>query len=501
MWTRTISIPSGATVQQGPKEVVYRDKWAAILTVGLCLVAGPAPLWAQQPAPAPQPSSRPAPASAPQSASQPDTSALAAFHAAILRSNPEVIARRAALAAAQARLNAAGFAAPSVLSAEVEDVPSGVNVTRGSSRITVDHEFLSGARRSSARSLASAEKAVASADLYATERRVTALGTQALTRAAGWSAIARRLEDEDSTLSSAQTSLRVRFATGGARYVDVLRLRTERLRVETQQASAITEARVARQALEALVGRSDATSPLIAPLLDSLVASRGRALSAPAAGSPQGAQLALLPPAPDVDSLLAASGVTRSANALVAQARASRQFILANQRPRVTGFLGAQRFIGDNGNFTLGAVAGASVSLPFTASRANATAAAAASSSVTAALTERSATLNSVRTDLLAARSRYEAARARLAVYNAALLTGAREERESALAAYRAGTLTLIELVDFERSLALAEIDRLTSQIDAATALTDLLTGATTSVSRNQNTSTISTASMSPNVP
>ncbi len=210
-----------------------------------------------------------------------NTSTLAALHAAILRSNPELIARRAALDAARARLNAAGFAAPSVLSAEVEDVPSGVNVAHaGSARVTVDHEFLNGGRRSAARSLASADVAVVSADLYAAERRVTAVGTQALTRAAGWAAIAQRLEDEDSTLSAAQTSLRVRFATGGARYVDVLRLRTERLRVETEQAAAVTEARVARQALEALVGRSDAVSPATAAFLDSLVSVRATSVVA-----------------------------------------------------------------------------------------------------------------------------------------------------------------------------------------------------------------------------
>lgn len=144
--------------------------------------------------------------------------------------------------------------------------------------------------------------------------------------------------------------------------------------------------------------------------------------------------------------------------------------MIANQRPRLTGFVGAQRFLGDNGNFTLGPAVGGSISLPFTARRAYATAQAAARSDVNAALAERTATLSNVRADLLAARARYEAAQARLAVCNAALLTGAREERESALAAYRAGTLTLIELLDFERALARAEIDRLTSQIDAATA-------------------------------
>ena len=438
-----------------------------------------------------------------QPSTPPDTSALVALRAAILQSNPELIARRAAVAAAQARLDAAGFALPLVLSGEVEEVPRGFNVARaGSARITVDRELVSGGRRAAAWSLASADVAAVSAGLYVAEQRVMALGVQALTRAAGWSAIARRLEDEDSTLSSAEGSVRARFAVGGARYVDVLRLRTERLRVEAEQASAVTEARIARQALEALIAGRDALPSSAQVFLDSLIGERIGAFTAvDTAPGPARAQRVQLPPPPDIDSLLVASGVLRVLDASVTQAQAASQLLLANRRSRLTGFLGAQRFLGDGGNFTLGAVAGASISLPFTAGRANATAGAAAQSDVTAALAERSATLSSVRTELLAARARYEAARARFAVYNAALLAGAREERESALAAYRAGTLTLIELLDFERALAAAEIDRLTSRLDAATALTDLLTGATAPPTRIQRASTRSSVSRSPNDP
>lgn len=437
------------------------------------------------------------------SSTQPDTSALAALRAAILRSNPELIARRAAVAAAQAHLDAAGFAMPWVLSGEVEEVPGGFNVARaGSARISVERELLSGGRRSAARSLASADVDAVAADLFAAEQRVTALGTQALTRAAGWSAIARRLEDEDSALSSAEVSLRARFATGGARYVDVLRLRTERLRVEVEEASAVTEAHIARQALEALIAGRDTLPRSTQAFLDSLVGVRILALTAvdSAAARPQ-AERAQLPPAPDIDSLLVASGVVRLLDASVAQARAASQLILANRHSRLSGFLGAQRFLSEGGTFTVGAVAGASISLPFTAHQANTAAVAAARSDVAAALSERSATLSSVRTELLAARTRYEAARVRFAGYNAALLASARDERESALAAYRAGTLTLMELLDFERALARAEIDRLTSQIDAATAVTELLMGATAPAARIQSGSSRSSVSRNPNDP
>jgi outer membrane protein TolC len=62
----------------------------------------------------------------------------------------------------------------------------------------------------------------------------------------------------------------------------------------------------------------------------------------------------------------------------------------------------------------------------------------------------------------------------RLAVYSSALLAGARQEREGALAGYRSGELALIALLDFERALARAEIDRVRARIDAADALAEL---------------------------
>ena len=50
-----------------------------------------------------------------------------------------------------------------------------------------------------------------------------------------------------------------------------------------------------------------------------------------------------------------------------------------------------------------------------------------------------------------------------------------RQERESALAAYRTGSLSLLELLDFERALSRAEIERIRALVDAADAWADLL--------------------------
>lgn len=78
----------------------------------------------------------------------------------------------------------------------------------------------------------------------------------------------------------------------------------------------------------------------------------------------------------------------------------------------------------------------------------------------------------------MAARTRYEAARERLAAFDAALLRGVRQERETALAAYRSGELSLIELLDFERALARAEVEQRRAHIEAVVALADLISGA-----------------------
>jgi outer membrane protein TolC len=407
-----------------------------------------------------------------------DSSLLARVHAGVRRSNPDVLARRAALEAAQARAAATGYPLPLFLTGELEEVPSGLDASRaGSIRLAVEKDFLSGARRASARAVAQTDVQAAVAWLDAAERRAVALADRAVVRSLVWPAIARRLASEDSLLASAEVSLRTRYAVADARYVDVLRLRTERLRVQNDRAAVVTEALVARRSLDALMMPGDSAALAVRQVIDSTIAR---------AGIPT---LALGPP-PSVDSLLAASAAARVGAAAVARARASHALLLAEQRPRVSGFAGAQRFSTDNGQFTVGPVIGASVSLPFTARRANRAAGVAAERDVVAALASRDAALTTVRAELRAARDRYDAARTRMAVFDAALLRGAREERESALASYRGAEISLLELLDFERALARAEIDRMRSQIDAADALSDLIGGAFGSVAETRGGST-----------
>ena len=424
-------------------------------------------------------------------ASQPDTGLVAAVRRGILRASPELAARRAALAAAAARLRATGFAAPAVLSAEAENVPQGLDLANAYSlRVDVGRELFASTRRSAARALAESERRATAVALEIAERRVVALGDRALIQAFGWVAVARRLAEEDALLGSAEGSVRARFTVGDARYVDVLRLRTERLRVQTDRAAAVTEARAGRRALEGLLGEDTAAVAAVAALVDAAAPAGPPSTGAPSAGAPspsviRSASLAggtdlvamALPPAPSLDSLLALAGAVRAADAAVARAQAQQRLTRAEQRPVVTAGLGVQRFLDAQNRYVVGPTLGASVSLPFTAAGAVRTATAAAAADVAAAEAERRAALAGARAALGAARDRYEAARERLAVYDAALLRGAREERESALAAYRTADLSLLELIDFERALSRAEIDRLRARIEAADALAALLSG------------------------
>ena len=393
----------------------------------------------------------------------PDTALRAGLRELIERRHPELVARRASVAAAESRLRAAGLAPAAVLIADAEEIPDGLDLTNaGSIRFAVERELLPSPRRLASRELARAELTRAQARLAAAGQRLVTLAEQHVIRIAASNAIARRLAAEDSLLAAADEALRTRFAVGDARYVDVLRIRTERLRVGTDRAEAVTEARVSTRMLGALLSASDSLADPRG-LLDSLQESSSRSV-----------MLLRLPAAPDVDSLLESAAVARMADADVDRAEAARRSLLAEQRSRIVAFVGAQRFRLEAGRPAFGPTFGASISLPFTARRANAALSEASARDVTAAQTDRQATLAALRGALLAARERYETARTRLAIYESALLAGARDERETALASYRSGELSLLELLDFERALARAEIDRLRSRIAAADALADL---------------------------
>jgi cobalt-zinc-cadmium efflux system outer membrane protein len=282
----------------------------------------------------------------------------------------------------------------------------------------------------------------------------------------GWRHVADRLAAEDSLLDAAETGLRARFAAGQARYVDVLRLRTERLRVRSERAEAIRSGQEGKRRLLGMLP-DDTLRQGVATLLDAM------------AMQPLPAWAESLPPAPDVDSLITALGADRLGDLHVDGARGRADQVRASRRPRLTGALGIQRFGDPRSGFTVGPMLRGSVSLPFAVGGSTRRLTQAADLGVAQAQAERVAFAARLRTALLLAHDRYAAARERLQVYDAALLTGAREEREGALGAYRTGELSLIELLDFERALARAETDGLRAAIDARIAYADLVTRAT----------------------
>lgn len=381
------------------------------------------------------------------------------FHRTLVASNAKLIAARLALRAAEARVAASGNRSPAALSAEAEEIPSGINLTKaGSFRLDVEQELLGSSLRKAQRRAASADTDIARAALAVAERRLLSSLDRDLMRLTGWNAVARRLAAEDDLLSSAEASLRGRFASGDSRYVDVLRLRTERLRVQSERAAAITEAGAARTAILGLLGITE-TSTDLRSALDRI--------------GQVDPSLALAP-IPPIDSLLNSSGAMQLSQARVGRANALRQLSIAELGRRMTASVGAQRFQNERGGYLVGPALGFSTTLPFTTPKANRAKAQAAVLDLQFAEADQHAQVAMLRSAIAVARDRYEAARNRLSIYETALLRGAREERESALASFRSGDLSLTELLDFERALARAEVDRIRARIEAAEALGDV---------------------------
>ena len=391
-----------------------------------------------------------------------DSATLAVLLPMIERTNPFLAMRRAQLDAARARARGAGLTQPMALSAEVEEVPDGSALGRaGSARLDLSREFTPGLR-SASRALAELDVDRAELDLQLAERLIVAKALQRLVEARANLTIAARLAAEDSLMAGAAQIVEARFAVNDARYVDILRLRTERLRVQSERAAVLADARTARRRLVAAIARPDTLLDDVVRVIDSLVGAPDPGLARP---------LAALAP---IDSLMQSFTVDRRVALIVARAQQARRVGRVERRPSLVTSVGIQRFEGPSGH-TLGPTIGASITLPFTARRANAAADAAAERLVAGAQASAHATLSNVRAEAAAARDRYETVRARVALYDADLLRSARDQRESGLAAYRSGDLTLLELLDFERALARVEIDLLRTQIDAAHAIADLV--------------------------
>lgn len=362
---------------------------------------------------------------------------------------------RAALELALARRASAGLRSPSGLSADVEEVPDGVNVASARSiRLDLSQELAPAGVRSAERAVADVDVGRAREELALTARTIDLSVDQIVASAAAHDAIAARLASEDSVLRGAEEALRARFAVADARYVDVLRLRTERLRVETELQRSRFESRVRIRQLVRLAAVGDST--VVLRLVADAVALNRMNLA-------RGAAMTLPPP----DSVVSGSGVVRLASLAVSRAEAERRLVAAQQRGTLTPSLGIQRFGETGGPTRLGLTAGFSMALPFTAPATSRARLATAERELALARVRRDASAELLTTALVQARERFELARLQLTTFDGALLQGLREEREAALAAYRTGSMTLIELLDFERAMAQADVSRLRAQLDA----------------------------------
>ncbi len=194
----------------------------------------------------------------------PGDSLLSAFLTAVREESPLLAAARAEVAAAEGARRAAGPSPAPTLSAAIEEVPDGVDLPNaGMLRVDLQRPFFTGRVRGADRASAGVRVELAAARLALLERGLRASVERDLRRWRGWRAIAARLAAEDTLLLDAEAALRARFTAGEARYVDVLRIRTERLRVQTDRAAALRSGQVGRRRLEAL---SPAAGPARATL-------------------------------------------------------------------------------------------------------------------------------------------------------------------------------------------------------------------------------------------
>lgn len=358
--------------------------------------------------------------------------------------------------ASQARLRTGLSRDPLILETEVENIPPGTSpLDAQQAKATISTPLYRGGRAGAIRGQRSAALARSEAEAELLRTALTAEYRHRLVSWLVWRGIEARLSSQDTLLALAADVLAARFAAGTTRYLDVLRLRTERLQLARERASAGTEVGALHSELQRRSGGGPGIAARLEAQLDRWERRHAWSEIPQAIAAASGV-------APD-------SLVTRAAAARLAVLDGDAEVARSERGLTVAGSVGLQRFV-DGGGFVTGPTAGLSIGLPFSLAgsygreRDAIRASRAADSSQAAAdligWTAEAAHLGRVRTD----------ARTRALLFDEALLAGASEEREAALAGFRAGALTLLELLDFERALAAVERDRLLTLLEVVTA-------------------------------
>jgi outer membrane protein TolC len=330
-------------------------------------------------------------------------------------------------------------------------------------RLEVSRDFLTGPRRQAERGIAEVDVKAADADIAAAERMTDASVVRAAVSAAIGRSILARLTQQDVLLSSAEENLRSRFSTGDSRYVDVLRMRTERLKIQGERNATMSETRIAEIQLASMLGQPAVHSTVNAQLDTLATMAWNQSFRK------------LLPQIPGSDSLVALSAEVQARQIDEARVVAANALSVAQRKTQLNGYAGIQRIGQANNGPTIGPSVGISMTLPFTAARASERSLAAEREAATGAAIATESARSMARARIEIDVERFQSGVSRLESFDNAILVGAREERESALSSFRNGDLTLSELLDFERALSDAEIARLRALIETFDAWADLV--------------------------
>ena len=368
----------------------------------------------------------------------------------LLDQHPAVTRAQLVVRAHERRLDAARLQRrPTSAFLEAEELRIG-DLTGSNVTVGLEREFVPRAERQAEVGIAQAELLAAQATLQGIQILLTSRAQRSVVELFVHQRIARRLAEEDTLLQRAAVTLNTRFSVGDARYIDVIRLRTERLRVQADLVDAQTAVSRAMLDLRALVGADVA-----------LPADTGDPLRLPTIAA-------------NADSLVAAAPVLLVAQAEQQRAAAAIAAARARGARSWSASLGLQRFPGEGGGGTFGPAIGASLTLPQFYRRVTDAAVQIAQVDSAAAAAGNAALLRSLQAAVSMTRSQLQAIGARISGVDQQLIAAAREERQAALIAYANGQLTLTELLDFERSLSRAEIQLLESYDSAVEAWYEL---------------------------
>lgn len=367
-----------------------------------------------------------------------------------LANHPDLQAADHELAATRSRgRQATAFAAPSL---SYETGKRGTPVSRDEHELSVrlSQELGAFGARAAAGAVARADGALAGAGRESVALRLRGQTTRAYRRLQADALSVRTLESLRRTAADLEQMVGARLRTGGARYLDVLRARSERARIENDLIESRRALREDRRMLNSLMARGPdepleaADSLLFVPLTDSLDA--------------------LLRAASDQPRLRAARLEVERGVAGVALAR-------AGQRPALSLSAGFDRV---PGTARPGLGASVELSLPFVPWAP----AHAAVGEARASQGGAEARLESARRDIeLALRNAYESARAaeaQVQQFDRVLLADASDAIRTATQNYQAGQIDGLELLETLRTLRTIELEHIRALLSYELALTDL---------------------------